>query len=93
MDDWNVKGIHDLMQDVETTEGATMERNALLNLFDYIRQLEESYDLSYQRNRESNVRIGELLAECNQLQKRGDEAIREAGQLWTKIHHAKEALK
>jgi hypothetical protein len=93
MDDWNVKGIHDLMQDIETTEGATMERNALLNLFDYIRQLEESYDLSYQRNRESNVRIGELLAECKQLQKRGDEAIRESGQLWTKIHHAKEALK
>lgn len=41
MDDWNVDSIHDLMHDIETTEGATMTRSALLNMFDYIRQLED----------------------------------------------------
>lgn len=41
MDEWNVESIHGLIHDIETTEGATMSRSALLNLFDYIRELEE----------------------------------------------------
>lgn len=41
MDDWNVESIHELMHDIETTEGATMTRSALLNMFDYVRQLEK----------------------------------------------------
>ncbi len=43
----NVQSIHDLIHDIETTSDAILERNALLNLFDYIRQLEEMCN-SYQ---------------------------------------------
>jgi hypothetical protein len=42
VDDWNTKNIQDLIHDIETTEGATMERGALLNFFDYVRHLEET---------------------------------------------------
>jgi predicted transcriptional regulator len=38
-------------------------------------------------------KVEQLTAETKQLQKRGDEAIQEAGRLWVKIYHAKEALK
>lgn len=41
MDNWNKQNIHDLFYDIETTPDATTERNALLNLFDYVRQLEQ----------------------------------------------------
>jgi hypothetical protein len=58
----------------------------------------EEYDVQWlieqaENAEKLNKRVGELLLECRHLQKRGDDAIMESGKLWTKIFHAKEALK
>ncbi|WP_079709771.1 hypothetical protein [Paraliobacillus ryukyuensis] len=58
MDNWDTSGIHDLMTDIETTEGAHMERNALLNLFDYVRQLEDEVERKQLNNIKLNQEIG-----------------------------------
>lgn len=42
---------------------------------------------------ELHKRVDELLMETIHLKKRGDEAIKEAGQLWAKIYEVKQTLK